>query len=77
MTLAQARLRRLWSMHDLAKASGVAVTTIIAIERNTLVSHPQMATIKKLSEALEVDAHDIDWPGNPFGELEEKMTAAA
>jgi transcriptional regulator with XRE-family HTH domain len=77
MTLSQARLRRLWSIHELSEVSGVAVTTIIAIERNELTSHPQLRTIKKLAAALGVDPQDVEWPGDPLGELREKLTAAA
>ncbi len=65
LTLAQARLRRLWSPYKLSKQSGVALTTILAIERGT-IKRPHLETIEKLAQALGVRPEDIAWPGDPL-----------
>ncbi len=66
ITLTQARMRRLWSAGKLAKQSGVAPTTILAIERGA-IKRPHLETIEKLATALEMDADNITWPGYPRG----------
>jgi transcriptional regulator with XRE-family HTH domain len=51
------RKRALMSQRELAKRSGVGVTTIVRIERNQV--EPQGATIRKLAEALEVHPREL------------------
>jgi transcriptional regulator with XRE-family HTH domain len=51
------RKRALMSQRELAKYSGVGVTTIVRIERNQV--EPQGATIRKLAEALEVEPQEL------------------
>jgi transcriptional regulator with XRE-family HTH domain len=51
------RKRALMSQRELAKRSGVGVTTIVRIERNQV--EPHGATIRKLAEALEVDPAEL------------------
>jgi transcriptional regulator with XRE-family HTH domain len=51
------RKRALMSQRELAKRSGVGVTTIVRIERNQV--EPQGATIRKLAEALEVEPQEL------------------
>lgn len=55
------RLRKKhWTQEDLAKAAGLQTGTISRIE--TGVHHPQLATVAKIAEALEVEIDDIvDW----------------
>lgn len=60
-TLAQIREQKGWSPSQLAAKSGVAVTTIAAIEKG---AKPHSATIGKLSAALEVVPTSIAWPGH-------------
>jgi transcriptional regulator with XRE-family HTH domain len=55
-------------MNELAKKAHVAASTIMDIERGAT---PQMRTIRKLAEALEMTPTDIAWPGDPLGALEE------
>jgi transcriptional regulator with XRE-family HTH domain len=51
------RKRALMSQRELAKRSGVGVTTIVRIERNQV--EPHGATIRKLAQALEVDPAEL------------------
>ena len=51
------RKRALMSQRELAKRSGVGVTTIVRIERNQV--EPQGATIRKLAEALGVEPQEL------------------
>jgi DNA-binding XRE family transcriptional regulator len=51
------RKRALMSQRELAKRSGVGVTTIVRIERNQV--EPQGATIRKLAEALGVQPREL------------------
>jgi transcriptional regulator with XRE-family HTH domain len=51
------RKRALMSQRELAKRSGVGVTTIVRIERNQV--EPQGRTIRKLAAALGVDPHEL------------------
>ncbi len=51
------RKRALMSQRELAKRSGVGVTTIVRIERNQV--EPHGATIRKLAAALEVDPAEL------------------
>ncbi len=63
-TLRQLRLRKPWTITELAEKSGVALATISDIERGKKT--PRIATIRRLSEALGVAPDAIDWPGNPL-----------
>jgi transcriptional regulator with XRE-family HTH domain len=51
------RKRALMTQRELAKRSGVGVTTIVRIERNQV--EPHGATIRKLAAALEVDPAEL------------------
>lgn len=51
------RKRALMSQRELAKRSGVGVTTVVRIERNQV--EPQGRTIRKLAEALDVDPAEL------------------
>lgn len=61
VTLAQMRQQKQMTFSRLSEESGVAVTTIIAIERG---SKPRLSTIKKLCETLKCSQEDIAWPGD-------------
>ncbi len=63
-TLRQLRLRKPWTITELAEKSGVALATISDIERGKKT--PRIATIRRLAEALGVAPDAIDWPGNPL-----------
>ena len=58
MKLAAARRLKLWSMRELAERSGVSTRTINTIELGRTT--PSLATIRRLSEALEVDPIEVD-----------------
>jgi transcriptional regulator with XRE-family HTH domain len=51
------RKRALMSQRELAKRSGVGVTTIVRIERNQV--EPHGSTIRKLAEALSVKPYEL------------------
>ena len=51
------RKRALMSQRELAKRSGVGVTTIVRIERNQV--EPHGSTIRKLAEALGIDPYEL------------------
>ena len=51
------RKRALMSQRELAKRSGVGVTTIVRIERNQVEPHGR--TIRRLAEALEVAPEEL------------------
>jgi DNA-binding XRE family transcriptional regulator len=53
--LRRLRKRALMSQRELARRSGVGVTTIVRIERNQVEPHGR--TIRKLAEALNVEPH--------------------
>lgn len=61
VTLAQMRQQKQMTLARLSEESGVAVTTIIAIERG---SKPRLSTIEKLCETLKCSQEDIAWPGD-------------
>ena len=63
-TLTGARKRAVLSMNELAKKANVAASTIMDIERG---ARPQMRTIRKLADALDMSPADIAWPGDPLG----------
>jgi transcriptional regulator with XRE-family HTH domain len=58
MRLAAARRLKLWSIRELAERSGVSTRTINTIELGRTT--PSLLTIKRLSEALEVDPLEVD-----------------
>jgi transcriptional regulator with XRE-family HTH domain len=58
MKLAAARRLNFWSIRELAQRANVATRTINNIELGRTT--PSLATIKSLSEALGVDALEID-----------------
>jgi transcriptional regulator with XRE-family HTH domain len=45
-----------WTQEDLAKASGVQVVTISRIENGKVAGRPRQSTIRKLAQALDVEA---------------------
>ena len=51
------RKRALMSQRELAKRSGVGVTTIVRIER--IQVEPHGSTIRKLAEALGIDPYEL------------------
>ena len=55
--LRQLRKQSLMTQEQLAERSGVAVSTIIRIERNQV--EPHGSTIRKLAEALEVEPQEL------------------
>lgn len=64
MTLREARLRRMWSMHRLADEATVGVKTISEIEAGQ-TGRPRLSTMTKLAAALGCSVYDILWPGDP------------
>ena len=71
MKLEVARKRRGMSARRLAEKSGVAASTIRAIEREKRTAAPHYDTMQKLAEALGMNPHDILWPGDPYALDEE------
>ena len=67
------RIRKLWSQAELAQRSGVAARTIVSAEAGQRV--PQLLTMRRLANALEVDWHEIDEFRVTVAELEEKVAA--
>ena len=57
-TLRELRLRKLWSQATLARLSGVARSTIVAIENDRHVPH--LLTLYKLASALGVDVSELN-----------------
>jgi transcriptional regulator with XRE-family HTH domain len=55
--LRQLRKQSLMTQEELAERSGVAVSTIIRIERNQV--EPHGSTIRKLAEALQVEPQEL------------------
>ena len=53
-TLKKARARRLLTQEELAEKAGVSPSTIVNIERDQ--AEPHFSTIRKLAEALGVEA---------------------
>jgi len=56
-TLANIRMRRGWSQHELAVRSGIANTTISRIESGHRL--PDLENFRKLAQALEVSADEL------------------
>jgi transcriptional regulator with XRE-family HTH domain len=54
--LEHARRRRSLTQEELARAAGVQVVTVSRIENNRQKSEPRLSTIRKLAEALGVEA---------------------
>lgn len=67
LTLRQVRVSNLMSANELGKRAGVAASTVLKIEEGAV---PRLATIRKLASALDVEATDIEWPGDPLGLLD-------
>jgi transcriptional regulator with XRE-family HTH domain len=57
--LSACRKRRFLSQHKLAAKAGVAVATVFNIEKG-IVKTPRLDVIRRISEALEMDATEID-----------------
>ena len=55
--LSDLRKRALLTQEQLAERSGVAISTVVRIERNQV--EPQGRTIRKLAEALGVEPHEL------------------
>jgi transcriptional regulator with XRE-family HTH domain len=55
--LREIRKRSLMTQEQLAERSGVAVSTIIRIERNRV--EPHGSTVRRLAEALEVEPEEL------------------
>jgi transcriptional regulator with XRE-family HTH domain len=70
-TLREKRLAVAMSMNELATAAKLSASTVMDIERG---ASPRMATIRKLAKALDCAPQDIEWPGDPFGELKPPST---
>lgn len=56
--LKDARRRAVLTQEGLADKSGVGVATIIRIERGQ-IEEPRVSTLRKLAEALEIDAREL------------------
>ena len=56
--LRELRVRKLYSIRGLAKAAGVSDRTVWVTEAGQ--SRPSLATIRKLSQVLEVDPMEVD-----------------
>ena len=55
--LRDTRKRKLLTQEQLAERSGVGIATIIRVERNQV--EPRGSTIRKLADALDVDAGEL------------------
>ena len=71
------RLRKAYnlSLSELAEQSGVAKSIISQIERNE--TNPTLATIWRLSQALDVSIERVLAAGYPLGQEEQKFTRHA
>jgi transcriptional regulator with XRE-family HTH domain len=58
MKLEEARKRHLWTLRDLAEVANVGLATIHGVERG--VRLPSLKTIRRVSQALEIDPLEID-----------------
>jgi transcriptional regulator with XRE-family HTH domain len=57
ITLHEARVRRLWSIRELATQAGVATRTIVQIEAGRIV--PRYSTMRKIAAALGMEPTEI------------------
>ena len=53
--LREARLRKVWTQVELAEESGVPVVTISRIENGNVSGAPRQSTVRKLTDALDID----------------------
>jgi transcriptional regulator with XRE-family HTH domain len=67
------RIRRLWSQDELARRAGIAVRTIVNIE--TRQRMPRLLTMRRITEALEVDWSEVDEFRVAVEDREEKVAA--
>ncbi len=72
-TLRDHRLQRLWSQHELARRSGVAVRTVVSIEADQ--RPPRLQTMRRIADALGIDWTEVDEFRSAMAELEEKAAA--
>jgi transcriptional regulator with XRE-family HTH domain len=56
-TLRQHRLRKVWSLRDLAREAGVSQQTIVNAEAGKPL---RLMTMRKLASALDVDVWDVE-----------------
>jgi len=59
--LRELRRRKFMSQEDLAKAAGLAASTVTKIELGK--ASPRYQTARALAKALGVDPGEIEWPG--------------
>lgn len=59
--LQDARLRRGWTLGELAERSGLSRTTLFQLERGT-TNRPQLATLHKVAQTLEISLHELQRP---------------
>ena len=57
-SLREVRIRKLLSLRELARRAGVAQRTIVEAEAGRQA--PRLTTIRRLSQALEVDPMEVD-----------------
>lgn len=60
-------VKRSISANELGRLAGVAASTVLDIEAG---AKPRLSPIRKLAKALDVAPTEIDWPGDPFAELD-------
>ena len=58
MKLVEARAAKLLTVRELATKAGVESKTVYSVEKGLVV--PTLTTVRKLSEALEIDPKEID-----------------
>ncbi len=58
MRLVELRAKRLLSIRALSQKSGVSQRTVHTVERG--MTKPTLETVRKLSEALEIDPAEVD-----------------
>lgn len=52
------RAERDWTQERLAEEAGIAATSVVRLE-NAEISRPRVSTLKKLANALGIDAHEL------------------
>jgi transcriptional regulator with XRE-family HTH domain len=65
--LATHRRRRFWSQRDLAQKAGVAVGTIVGLERGQ-TQHPRLKVMRQIAAALGVEPLEVDEFRRAIGE---------